>query len=42
MLVQWTSKVDALMLYMAQLEEKTKQEQDERQRLAQIYEQSLN
>ena len=42
MLVQWTSKVDALMLYMAQLEEKIKQEQDERAHLAQIYEQSLN
>lgn len=42
MLVQWTSKVDALMLYMAQLEQKTKQEVYEREQLALIYEQSLN
>lgn len=42
MLVQWSSKVDALMLYMAQLEDKIKQEQEARQRLAEAYDQSLN
>ena len=37
MLVQWSSKVDALMLYMAQLEDKIKVEQEARQRLAEAY-----
>ena len=42
MLVQWTSKVDALLLYMAQLEEKIKIETLAREELAKTYEASLN
>lgn len=42
MLVQWTSKVDALLLYMAQLEEKIKIEVAAREELAKTYECSLN
>lgn len=42
MLNVFTSKVDALLLYMAQLEEKIKIEQDARESLTQTYESSLN
>lgn len=42
MLVQWSSKVDALMLYMAQLEDRIKLEQEARQKLAEAYDESLN
>lgn len=42
MLVQWSSRVDAQMLYMAQLEEKIKAEQESREALAATYERSLN
>lgn len=38
----WTSKVDQLMLYMAQLEDKIKQEVQAREQLAIQYESSLN
>jgi len=38
----WTSKVDQLMLYMAQLEDKIKSEVQAREQLTQTYEQSLN
>ena len=38
----WTSKVDQLMLYMAQLEDKIKQEVQAREHLAIQYESSLN
>lgn len=41
MLVQWTTKVDALMLYMAQLEDRIKIEQEARQKLAEAYDASL-
>ena len=40
-LVQWSTKVDALVLYVAQLEEKIKQEQESREQLTLIYDQSL-
>jgi len=42
MLIQWSSKVDALMLYMAQLEDKIKIEQEARQKLAEAYDASLS
>jgi hypothetical protein len=42
MLNVFTSKVDALLLYMAQLEEKIKVEQEAREELTQTYEASLN
>jgi hypothetical protein len=42
MLNVFTSKVDALLLYMAQLEEKIKIEQEARESLTQTYETSLN
>lgn len=38
----WTSKVDQLMLYMAQLEDKIKSEVQAREDLTQTYEGSLN
>ena len=38
----WTSKVDQLMLYMAQLEDKIKSEVQAREELTQTYEGSLN
>jgi len=38
----WTSKVDQLMLYMAQLEDKIKSEVQAREQLTHTYEQSLN
>lgn len=41
MLIQWTTKVDALMLYMAQLEDRIKIEQEARQKLAEAYDASL-
>lgn len=41
-LTMWSSKVDQLMLYMAQLEDKIKQEVQAREELAVTYEQSLN
>lgn len=41
-LVQWSTKVDALCAYVAQLEEKIKQEQESREKLTLSYEQSLN
>lgn len=41
-LTHFTSKVDALLLYMAQLEEKIKVEQDAREQLTVTYEASLN
>ena len=40
-LVQWSTKVDALLLYVAELEEKIKQEQEAREKLTLIYEASL-
>lgn len=39
---KWKNKVDALMLYMAQLEDKIKLEQDARQKLAEAYDRSLS
>lgn len=42
LLVQWRDKVDAQVLYMAQLEEKIKNEVEAREKLAQTYERSLN
>lgn len=41
-LTMWTSKVDQLMLYMAQLEDKIKSEVKAREQLAITYETSLN
>ena len=41
-LTMWTSKVDQLMLYMAQLEDKIKSEVQAREQLTQTYELSLN
>ena len=38
----WSSKVDQLMLYMAQLEDKIKVEVQAREALTTIYEHSLN
>jgi len=40
--VQWSTKVDALMLYVAELEDKIRQEQESREKLTLSYEQSLN
>ena len=42
MLVKWSSKVDHLLVYMAQLEEKIKVEQGAREKLTNTYEASLN
>ena len=42
LLVQWREKVDGQVLYMAQLEEKIKNEVEAREKLAQTYERSLN
>ena len=42
MLVKWSTKVDSLLLYMAQLEDKIKLEQDAREVLTHTYDQSLN
>jgi hypothetical protein len=42
MLVKWSNKVDALYLYMQQLEDKIKLEQEARENLARTYDQSLN
>ena len=36
-LVQWSTKVDALMLYVAELEDKIRQEREARERLALMY-----
>ena len=36
-LVQWSTKVDALLLYVSHLEEKIKQEQDAREKLTLMY-----
>ena len=41
LLVQWSTKVDALSLYVAELEDKIKQEQEARERLTIMYDQSL-
>ena len=41
-LVQWKTKVDDLMLYMAHMEDKIKLEQEARQKLAEAYDKSLN
>jgi len=41
-LVQWSTKVDALLLYVAELEDKIKQEQEARDKLALMYDQSLS
>jgi len=41
-LTMWTSKVDQLMLYMAQLEDKIKTEVQAREQLSLTYENSLN
>jgi hypothetical protein len=38
----WTSKVDQLMLYMAQMEDKIKSEVKAREMLGVTYEQSMN
>ena len=40
-LVQWSTKVDACMLYVAELEEKIKEEQDARENLSLVYDESL-
>ena len=37
-LVQWSTKVDALMLYVAELEDKIKHEQEAREKLTLAYE----
>lgn len=42
LLVVWSTKVDALLLYVAELEDKIRQEQESREQLTQIYEQSLH
>ena len=42
MLVKWSTKVDQLLVYMQQLEDKIKMEQDARERLTVTYDQSLN
>ena len=42
MLTQWSTKVDSLLLYMSQLEDKIKVEQEARQKLAEAYDNSLN
>ena len=42
MLVQYSTKVDAMLLYVAELEDKIKEEQDARERLAIVYDQSVN
>jgi len=41
-LTMWSSKVDQLMLYMAQLEDKIKSEVQAREQLTVTYEKSLN
>ena len=41
-LVQWSTKVDALTLYVAELEDKIKHEQEAREKLKIAYDQSLN
>lgn len=41
-LTMWSSKVDQLMLYMAQIEDKIKQEVQAREQLTISYEGSLN
>ena len=41
-LVQWSTKVNALLLYVAELEDKIKQEQESREQLSQIYDSSLH
>jgi hypothetical protein len=41
-LTMWTSKVDQLMLYMAQMEDKIKSEVKARESLSVTYEQSIN
>ena len=40
-LVQWSTKVDALLLYVSNLEEKIRQEQELREKMALLYDQSL-
>lgn len=42
MMVKWQTKVDSLLLYMAQLEDKIKGEQDARETLTLTYDVSLN
>ena len=42
MLVQYSTKVDALLQYMASLEDKIKMEQDAREKLSIVYDRSLN
>ena len=42
MLVKWSTKVDSLLIYMKQLEDKIKMEQDAREKLTHTYDQSLN
>ena len=42
MLVKWSTKVDALLIYMKQLEDKIKMEQDAREKLTYTYDHSLN
>ena len=42
LLVQWSTKVDALLLYVAELEQKIRQEQEAREKLALMYDASLN
>ena len=37
LLIQWSTKVDALLLYVAELEDKIKQEQEAREKLALMY-----
>ena len=42
MLKQYSTKVNALLLYLAELEDKIKEEQDARETLAEVYDQSVN
>ena len=40
-LLQWSTKVDVLLLYVSELEDKIKQEQEARERLTHMYDNSL-
>ena len=41
-LVQYRNKVDSLLLYAAELEDKIKLEQDAREKMTRMYDQSLH
>ena len=42
MLTKWQTKVDSMLIYMAQLEDRIKMEQDARETLTYTYDDSLN